>query len=103
MEDKTTYPKQCATLSFDMEDVYAEKKLKKMLSVDDYVFALGDFKEKILRRYFKYDEGNKIRFKPRGGNEYKEIVLDYDTMEYVEDAFYSLLEERDIDLEKLIY
>lgn len=44
-----------------------------------------------------------IPYKPRGENEYKEVVLDQNTMEYIEDAFYSLLEEYQINFDKLTY
>lgn len=103
--DDNLHNTQRATISFNLEDPEAERKLKKMLNVGDYIAALNEFKTDVLRKYFKYDEGenDKVRFKPRGGAEYKEIVLDYDTMEYIEDVFYSLLEEYDINLDKLTY
>lgn len=101
----TIYPiaSHYATISFDLEDPEAEKKLKRMLNVDDYISVLFNFKTDVLRKYFKYEEGNKVRFKPRGATEYKEIELDYDTMEYIEDIFYSLMAEYEINLDKLTY
>lgn len=45
----------------------------------------------------------KFGLKPRQATEYKEIELDYDTMEYIEDIFYSLMEEYEINLDKLTY
>ena len=71
-----------------------------MLTITSCLF---NFKTDVLRKYFKYEEGNKVRFKPRGATEYKEIELDYDTMEYIEDIFYSLMAEYEINLDKLTY
>lgn len=103
MDDDFTRCNQQATISFNLEDHDAKRNLGKMLNVDDYIGALYHFKEDVLRRYFKYDDGDKVRFQPRGEEEYKEIVLDQNTMEYIEDAFYSLLEEYQINFDKLIF
>ena len=103
MDKNLTHSSHYATISFDLEDPEAERKLKKMLNVDDYIAILFNFKTDVLRKYFKYEEGNKVRFKPRGETEYKEIEPDYDTMKYIEDIFYSLMEEYEIKLDKLTY
>ena len=103
MDDDFTRCNQQATISFNLEDQDAKRNLGKMLNVDDYIGALYHFKEDVLPRYFKYDDGDKVRFQPRGEEEYKEIVLDQNTMEYIEDAFYSLLEEYQINFDKLIF
>lgn len=103
MDNNLPHSSHYATISFDLEDPEAEKKLKRMLNVDDYISVLFNFKTDVLRKYFKYEEGNKVRFKPRGATEYKEIELDYDTVEYIEDIFYSLMAEYEINLDKLTY
>lgn len=103
MDNNLPHSSHYATISFDLEDPEAEKKLKRMLNVDDYISVLFNFKTDVLRKYFKYEEGNKVRFKLRGATEYKEIELDYDTMEYIEDIFYSLMAEYEINLDKLTY
>ena len=76
---------QQATLTFNLNDGDAERKLKQMLNVDNYDMVLYDF-NRFLRNFLKYDEGKKVRFK--SFDEYKEIELDYDTMEYVRVMFY---------------
>jgi len=48
-----------------------------------------------LRKVIKYGEGEKVRFKSY--DEYKEIVPDYDTMEYVRRMFYECLENNRIN------
>lgn len=103
MDDNSKRVTQLATISFDLEEPDAERKLKKMLNVDDYIGALDDFNSEVLRKYFKYGEGEKVRFKPRGEDKYKEIIPDYDTMEYIEDAFWSLMGKYQINFDKLIY
>ena len=95
MDNNLPHSSHYATISFDLEDPEAEKKLN--------ISVLFNFKTDVLRKYFKYEEGNKVRFKPRGATEYKEIELDYDTMEYIEDIFYSLMAEYEINLDKLTY
>ncbi len=103
MDDNSKRATQLATISFDLEEPDAERKLKKMLNAEDYIDALWHFSSDVLRTYFKYREGEKVRFKPRGEDKYKEIVPDYDTMEYIEDAFWSLMEKYQINFDKLIY
>ncbi len=103
MAENSNHPSELATLSFNLEEPEAERRLKKMLNVDDYIGALDDFNSEVLRKYFKYGEGEKVRFKPRGEDKYKEIVPDYDTMEYIEDAFWTLMEKYQINFDKLIY
>ena len=68
MDNNLPHSSHYATISFDLEDPEAEKKLKRMLNVDDYISVLFNFKTDVLRKYFKYEEGNKVRFKPRGAN-----------------------------------
>ncbi len=87
---------QQATLTFNLEDGDAEGRLKKMLNVDKYDMALWDFSQ-FLRKVIKYGEGEKVRFKSY--DEYKEIVPDYDTMEYVRTMFYECLENNRINLD----
>jgi hypothetical protein len=87
---------QQATLTFNLNDGDAERKLKQMLNVDNYDMALYDF-NRFLRNFLKYDEGKKVRFK--SFDEYKEIELDYDTMEYVRVMFYECLENNKVNLE----
>ncbi len=87
---------QQATLMFNLENVDAEDRLKKMLNVDKYDMALWDFSQ-FLRKVIKYGEGEKVRFKSY--DEYKEIVPDYDTMEYVRAMFYECLENNRINLD----
>lgn len=87
---------QQATLTFNLNDSDAERKLKQMLNVDNYDMALYDF-NRFLRNFLKYDEGKKVRFK--SFDEYKEIELDYDTMEYVRVMFYECLENNKVNLD----
>lgn len=87
---------QQATLTFNLNDGDAERKLKQMLNVDNYDMALYDF-NRFLRNFLKYDEGKKVRFK--SFDEYKEIELDYNTMEYVRMMFYECLENNKVNLD----
>lgn len=87
---------QQATLTFNLENIDAEDRLKKMLNVDKYDIALYDFSQ-FLRKFLKYGEGEKVRFK--SFDEYKEIVPDYDTMEYVKQMFYECLENNKVNLD----
>ncbi|MCD7849308.1 hypothetical protein [uncultured Parabacteroides sp.] len=87
---------QQATLTFNLENIDAEDRLKKMLNVDKYDMALWDFSQ-FLRKVIKYGEGEKVRFKSY--DKYKEIVPDYDTMEYVREMFYECLENNRINLD----
>jgi hypothetical protein len=87
---------QQASLTFNLEDIDAEDRLKKMLNVDRYDMALWDFSQ-LLRNFLKRGEGGKVRFKSY--DEYKEIVPDYDTMEYVRVMFYECLENNRINLD----
>lgn len=87
---------QQATLTFNLENIDAEDRLKKMLNVDKYDMALYDFSQ-FLRKFLKYGEGEKVRFKSY--DEYKEIVPDYNTMEYVKEMFYDCLENNKINLD----
>lgn len=87
---------QQATLTFNLENIDAEDRLKKMLNVDKYDIALYDFSQ-FLRKFLKYGEGEKVRFK--SFDEYKEIVPDYDTMEYVKEMFYECLENNKVNLD----
>jgi len=87
---------QQATLTFNLNDGDAERKLKQILNVDNYDMALYDF-NRFLRNFLKYDEGKKARFK--SFDEYKEIELDYDTMEYVRVMFYECLENNKVNLD----
>ncbi len=87
---------QQATLTFNLENIDAEDRLKKMLNVDKYDMALYDFSQ-FLRKFLKYEEGEKVRFKSL--DEYKEIVPDYDTMEYVKEMFYECLENNKVSLD----
>jgi hypothetical protein len=87
---------QQATLTFNLENIDAEDRLKKMLNVEKYDMALYDFSQ-FLRKFLKHGEGGKVRFKSY--DEYKEIVLDYDTMEYVKEMFYECLENNRINLD----
>ncbi|MDD2425399.1 MAG: hypothetical protein PHU00_05155 [Bacteroidales bacterium] len=64
--------------------------------MDNYDMALYDFSQ-FLRNFLKYEEGKKVRFKPY--DEYKEIVPDYDTMEYVRAMFFECLENNRINLD----
>lgn len=86
---------QQATLTFNLDNIDAEDRLKKMLNVDKYDMALYDFSQ-FLRKYLKYGEGEKVRFKSY--DEYKEIVPDYNTMEYVREMFYECLENNKINM-----
>lgn len=88
---------QQATLTFNLEDGDAESRLKKMLNVDKYDMALWDFSQ-FLRKVIKYGEGEKVRFKSY--DEYKEIIPDYDTMEYIRAMFYECLENNRINLDE---
>ncbi|MEA5128073.1 hypothetical protein [Proteiniphilum sp.] len=87
---------QQATLMFNLEDLDAENRLKKMLNVENYSIALYDFSQ-FLRNFLKYENGQKVRFK--SFDEYKEIVPDYDTMEYVREKFYECLENNRVNLD----
>jgi hypothetical protein len=87
---------QQATLMFNLEDIDAENRLRKMLSVDNYDIALYDFSQ-FLRKFFKYGEGDKVRFK--SDDEYKEIIPDYSTMEYISAMFYECLENNRVNLD----
>ena len=87
---------QQATLTFNLDDIDAERKLKLMLNVDNYKLAMYDFSQ-FPRNFLKYSEGEKIRYKSY--DEYKEIVPDYDTMEYVREQFYEFLDEYRINLD----
>ena len=87
---------QQATLTFNLDDIDAERKLKLMLNVDNYQLAMYDFSQ-FLRNFLKYSEGEKVRYKSY--DEYKEIVPDYDTMEYVREQFYEFLDEYRINLD----
>lgn len=89
-------PNQQATLKFNLESIDAEDRLKKMLNVDKYDMALCDFSQ-FLRNFLKYGEGQKVRFKSY--DEYKEIVPDYKTMEYIRAMFYECLENNRINLD----
>lgn len=86
---------QQVTLTFNLEDGDAEERLKKMLNVNKYDMALWDFSQ-FLRKVIKYGEEEKVRFKSY--DEYKEIVPDYDTLEYVRAMFYECLENNRINL-----
>lgn len=87
---------QQATLTFNLDNIDAEDRLKKMLNVDKYDMALYDFSQ-FLRKFLKDGEGGKVRFKSY--DEYKEIVPDYDTMEYVNAMFYECLENNRVNLD----
>ncbi len=87
---------QQATLTFNLDDFDAERKLKQMLNVDNYQIALYDFSQ-FLRTFIKHGEGQKVRYK--SFDEYKDIVPDYDTMEYVREKFYEFLEENRVNLD----
>ena len=87
---------QQAILTFNLENIDAEDRLKKMLNVDKYDMALYDFSQ-FLRNFLKYEEGQKVRFKSY--DEYKEIVPDYKTMEYVREKFYECLENNRVNLD----
>ena len=87
---------QQATLTFNLENIDAENRLKKILNVDKYDMVLYDFSQ-FLRKFLKYGEGEKVRFKSY--DEYKEIVPDYNTMEYVREMFYECLENNKINLD----
>lgn len=88
---------QQATLTFNLENIDAEDRLKKILNVDKYDMALYDFSQ-FLRKFLNYGEGGKVRFKSH--DEYKEIVPDYNTMEYVREMFYECLENNKINLDE---
>ena len=92
----TRVSNQKATLTFNLDDIYAERKLKLMLNVDNYSLALYDFSQ-FIRNFLKYGEETKVRFKSY--DEYKEIIPDYDTMEYVREMFYEILDEYNINLD----
>ena len=87
---------QQATLTFNLENIDAEDKLKKMLNVDKYDMALYDFSQ-FLRNFLKDGEGEKVYFESY--NEHKEIVPDYNPMEYVKVMFYECLENNRINLD----
>jgi hypothetical protein len=87
---------QQATLTFNLENIDAEDRLNKMLNMDKYDMALYDFSQ-FLRKFIKYGEGEKVRFKSY--DEHKEIVPDYNTMEYVRSMFYECLENNRINLD----
>lgn len=87
---------QQATLTFNLDDFDAKRKLNQILNVDNYQIALYDFSQ-FLRNFLKHGEGEKVRFK--SCDEYKEIVPDYDTMEYVSEMFYQFLDKNRIDLD----
>ena len=88
---------QQATLTFNLENIDAEDRLKKMLNVDKYDMALYDFSQ-FLRKFLKHGEGEKVRFK--SCDVYKEIVPNYDTMEYVKEMFYECLENNKVNLDE---
>lgn len=90
---------QNATLTFNLEDFDAERRLKKMLDVDNYSIALYDISI-LLRKFIKYHEDSKVKFTTTYG-ENKEIVPDYDTMEYIESAFYEILRNNKIERDDL--
>ena len=52
MDNNLPHSSHYATISFDLEDPEAEKKLKRMLNVDDYISVLFNFKTDVLRKYF---------------------------------------------------
>ena len=52
-----------------------------------------------LRNFLKHGEGEKVRFKSYDG--YKEIIPDYNTMEYVREKFYEFLENNRINMDGL--
>ncbi|MEA4903344.1 hypothetical protein [Petrimonas sp.] len=88
---------QQASLTFNLDNIDAENRLKKMLNVDKYDMALWDFSQ-FLRNFLKHGDGGKVRFKSY--DEYKEIVPDYKTMEYVRAMFYECLENNRINLDE---
>ena len=90
---------QQATLTFNLDDIDAERKLKLMLNVDNYLLAMYEFSQ-FLRNFLKYGENEKVRFKSY--DEYKEIIPDYDTMEYVREKFYEFLDENRINLNDVL-
>lgn len=91
---------QQATLTFNLQDFDAEKRLKTMLNVDKYIIALYDISE-FLRKYLKYDEGERIQYTSSYDKESKEITPDYSTMEYVSDMFYQIMDDNQIDRDEL--
>lgn len=87
---------QQATLTFNLDDFDAERKLMQMLNVGNYYIALYDFSQ-FLRNFLKHGEGEKVHFKSY--DEYKEIVPDYNTMEYVREMFYEFLDQNRVNLD----
>lgn len=90
---------QQATITFNLEDVDAENRLKKMLSVDKYALCLYDMTQ-FFRSTLKYESEKTIRHCSSSG-EYKDIILDYDTVEYISNQFYQFLAERNVYQEDL--
>lgn len=86
---------QQAILTFNLENIDAEDRLKKILNVDKYDMALWDFSQ-FLRKVIKYGEREKVRFKAY--DKHKEIIPDYDTTGYVREIFYKCLENNRINL-----
>lgn len=87
---------QQAILTFNLENPDAEVRLKKMLNVENYSIALYDFNQ-FLRNFLKHGEGEKVHFK--SFDEYRDIVPDYDTMEYVRTMFYECLKNNNVNLD----
>lgn len=52
MDNNLTHSSHYATISFDLEDPEAERKLKRMLNVDDYIAVLFDFKKRCTSKVF---------------------------------------------------
>jgi len=93
-------PNQQVTITFNLEDFEAERKLKNMLDVSNYQTILFNFNE-FFRKQLKYERGSKVEFKPIYSDEYKEIIPDLTTLEYVESIFHQFLKENKIDIDDL--
>ena len=91
---------QQATITFNLEDPDSERRLKDMLNVNKYQFTLHELNE-LFRKHLKYESGQKVRFKSRYNDEYKEIIPDSDTLEYIQDAFYQILHDNRINTDDL--
>lgn len=87
-------PNQQATITFNLEDVDAENRLRKMLSVDKYLLCLYDMTQ-FFRSTLKYESEKTVRHRSESG-QYKDIMLDYDTVEYISNQLHQFFADRNI-------
>lgn len=87
---------QQAILTFNLEDPEAARRLKMMVNVDKYLIALYEISQLLIKAGKYYDPSDKIRYESRY-NVSKELVPDFDTIDYISDMFYKILSDNKID------